>query len=82
VDRHNTVLPLPHNLGSIANERAWREGPLSVMPRLGACPDPEELQQIKEAFWRNFRSEGLVTSGGELEYAQHCRLMDVQKRSV
>lgn len=77
--RHNTVIPLPFNLGNLDGERAWREGPLSVMPRLGGCTDPEELRQIKQVFWSRFRADGLVTSSGELEYTQHYRMMDLVK---
>lgn len=76
---HNMTRPMPFNLGKIVGKlRWWKDGPLSVLPRLGACPD-EELDELKDAFRSRFRREGLVTSSGELEYTQNYRIMDVQK---
>ena len=79
---HNTIVPLPLNLGAIDGQSLtwWLKGPVTVLPALATVP-ADELDMWKDAFRRRFRAEGLVTSGGELLLKQHCRLMSLWKPS-
>ena len=75
---HNTVIGLPLNLGAIRGSKAemwWHKGPVAVLPRLAACPNAAEVEEMKNAFRERFRREGLVTSDGNLVLNQKCRLM-------
>ena len=75
---HNTVIGLPLNLGAIRGSKAetwWHKGPVAVLPRLAACPNAAEVEEMKNAFRERFRHEGLVTSDGNLVLNQKCRLM-------
>jgi len=80
---HNTILAVPLNLGPIGGSSRtwWVKGPVAVLPRLANCP-ADELDELKDAFRSRFRAEGLVTSRGDLELRQHCRLMSLRKGLV
>jgi SAM-dependent methyltransferase len=80
VNSHGRILPVTINAGHADSEKAWRTGPLAILPRLVLSP-PRELQAFKSALRRTCEAEGLLNSLEEVCMTQLCRLIAVQKKA-
>jgi len=76
---HNTVAPMPVNLGPLDGEQAWQQGPLNVLRKLASAPRAE-VDAVRDAFRRRCTAGGLVNDAGELEFTQYFRLLSLRKR--
>jgi len=65
------------NLGAVDGERAWRQGPLTVLPQLAALPAAENAA-VRAAFRRRCASAGLISDRGE--FTHRYRLLDLYRR--
>ena len=74
---HGLVKLIPLNLGLIDSDDAFRNGPLSVLPRLAHSP-PREMAAFRAAFRRRCQMDGLLSEADEICFTQRCRLLAVQ----
>ena len=78
-EKHNTVTPLVFNLGPLGGERAWRHGPLAVLPLLER-QSAREIQGFKDAFRCRCKTDGLLTDRNDIEFMQCYRMLALRRR--
>lgn len=76
---HNTVMAISTNLGLVDGEKAWRQGPPAVLPKLMVAMGNDEpfVAALREAFSAQCHAAGLVDPNGDLQVVQQYRILDV-----